>query len=71
MNLMNNELRNIGIGVKSLNDYERSIALIVRRTFGISNMNQVDTYAAEVESFVNDILSVIRERKVNNGIYQS
>lgn len=72
INSMNNELRNCGIGVKHLKDYETSIALIVRRTFGISNMREVDYNNTDIESFVAEIVSIIKSRKESeNGLHQS
>lgn len=60
---MNKELLNMGIGIKHLKDYRDAIALLVRRTFGIKTMAEVDKFPEEVEVFVLELLTTIRERR--------
>ena len=60
---MNRELLGMGVGMKHLKDYRNAIALLVRRTFGIKTMAEVDRFPEEVELFVLEMLTTIKERR--------
>lgn len=63
-NKINNHLRQIGVGTKHIGDYNNAIALIVRRTFKIKTMRDIDPIADEVELFVLELMQVIERRVV-------
>lgn len=63
---MNNELRQMGIGVKNISDYDKAIGVIVRRTFRIKTLLEVEPIADEVELFVLELLEVIKKRRNAN-----
>ena len=63
-NKINNRLRQIGVSTKYVRDYNNAIALIVRRTFKIKTMRDIDPIADEVELFVLELMQVIERRVV-------
>ena len=64
---VNKELRNSGIGVKHIKDINNALALLVRRTFKLSTMKEVEIVGAEVEIFTLAILNTMIEGRKKLG----
>lgn len=64
---VNKELINQGVGVKHIKDIDNALALLVRRTFKIENMKEVETVGESVEKFALAMVNVIAEGRKSIG----